>query len=184
MAFNLTNFIIGRVVAERQGLIEGDANRMAILAGVLPSGPTSLVVVNEMAKREAASKGAAEAETAAEQPGNVIVIKPPPDDGGDGDDGDAEGRADDLDKLKERVEANGKAIAALRERCSDPNVTATAEKAAKAAIDKTAKTLAKKVDLEAANERIRNAETRLNAVEAWQKKQEGGSGTGKTATKK
>lgn len=54
MAFNIFNFLIGRTLAEREGIADQSSqNRLALVGGLLGSSTTGLVLTSVLARREA-----------------------------------------------------------------------------------------------------------------------------------
>lgn len=55
MALNLMGFVIGRALAQREGLDQSEANRLGVLQASFGMTPLATVATSEMAKRKAAT---------------------------------------------------------------------------------------------------------------------------------
>lgn len=56
MAFNVVGFLIGRALAEREGVVDqASQNRVALMGGVVGPSATGLLVTSVLARREAES---------------------------------------------------------------------------------------------------------------------------------
>lgn len=61
MPFNIFGFVVGRVLAEREGVPADQINRVALIGGVTGSSLTGILVAREVAAREAAAARSGEA---------------------------------------------------------------------------------------------------------------------------